>query len=315
MRWGMHRGKRGVTLDLKQPDDRAAYYDLVAGSDVVYDNYRPGVKSRLGVARDDLAGLNPNVVTCSVTGFGATGPWAQAPAYDVTLQALAGAMSITGNGREDDPPIRWGHPIGGLAGGLYGAIAVLASLRDVRRGRPSRHTDLSLLDIQIALHAYRVPQALDVGIEFRPEPRAGGSGARPYGVYPTADGRWFAAGITDQFWRKFCVAVGRAELADDPMFATGKDRTAHAEQLEDVVEAIFRSRSAEELESLFLEHQLPGSRVLKLEEAFQHPQAALHGMLKEIPTSRGRAVHVSGCPIRLSRSEVGHWSPPPGWEP
>ena len=95
-----------------------------------------------------------------------------------------------------------------LAGGLYGAIATLASLRDVRRGRPSRHTDLSLLDIQVALHSYRVPQAIDLGIDFRPQPRSGGSGARPYGVYPTADGRWFAAGITDQFWTAFCQAMG-----------------------------------------------------------------------------------------------------------
>src|SRR4029079_17919038 len=159
MRWGMHRGKRAITLDLREERDRAAYHELVAGADAVYDNYRPGVKARLGVSRDDLAKINPGIVTFSATGFGATGPWAQAPAYDVTLQALSGAMSITGNGGVDDPPIRWGHPVGGLAGGLYGAIAVLASLRDVRRGRPSRHTDLSLLDIQIALHSYRVPQA------------------------------------------------------------------------------------------------------------------------------------------------------------
>ena len=84
------------------------------------------MKARLGVSRDDLVRIKPGIVTCSATGFGATGPWAQAPAYDVTLQALSGAMSITGNGDADDPPIRWGHPVGGLAGGLYGAIAVLA---------------------------------------------------------------------------------------------------------------------------------------------------------------------------------------------
>jgi crotonobetainyl-CoA:carnitine CoA-transferase CaiB-like acyl-CoA transferase len=313
MRWGMHRGKRATVLDLKEEPDRVAYHELVAGADAVYDNYRPGVKTRLGVSRDDLTRLNPAIVTCSATGFGATGPWAQAPAYDVTLQALSGAMSITGNGHEDDPPIRWGHPVGGLAGGLYGAIAVLASLRDVRRGRPSRHTDLSLLDVQIALHAYRVPQALDIGVDFKPEPRAGGSGARPYGIYGTVDARWFAAGITDQFWQKFCAAMGRPELADDPAFATGEARTRNATRLEEIAEALFRSRTAEELEAIFLEHRLPGSRVLALEEAFRHPQAQLHGMLKEVATSRQRGVHVSGFPIRLSRSRTGRWTPPPGW--
>ncbi len=163
-RWGMHRGKRGVVLDLKSDADRTTFFDLVADVDILYDNYRPGVKDRLKISRDDLLARRPDLVTCSATGFGATGPWAAAPAYDVTLQALSGSMSITGNGRETDPPVRWGHPVGGLAGGLYGTIAVLAALRDVSRGRPSRHIDLSLFDIQAALHTYRIPQTLDVGI-------------------------------------------------------------------------------------------------------------------------------------------------------
>ena len=222
-------------------------------------------------------------------------------------------MSITGNGGEDDPPIRWGHPIGGLAGGLYGAIAVLASLRDVRRGRPSRHTDISLLDIQIALHAYRVPQALDLGVEFGPEPRAGGSGARPYGVFGTGDGRWFVAGITDQFWEGFCEAVGRPELAGDPDYATGEARTRNTARLDEIVEEIFRSKSAEEWDAVFLEHRLPGCRVLTLEEAFHHPQAVLHDMLREVPTSRNRLVHVPGFPIQFSHSDTGRWTEPPGW--
>jgi crotonobetainyl-CoA:carnitine CoA-transferase CaiB-like acyl-CoA transferase len=312
MRWGMHRGKTATVLDLKEESERSRYRDLVAGAEIIYDNYRPGVKTRLGVSRDQLVAINPKIVTCSATGFGATGPWAHAPAYDVTLQALGGSMSITGNGHEDDPPIRWGHPVGGLAGGLYGAIAVLASLRDVRRGRASRHIDLSLLDIQIALHAYRVPQALDLGVDFAPQPRSGGSGARPYGVFGTSDGRWFAAGITDQFWQKFCEAVGRPELATDVRFATGEDRTKNAARLDEVAEEIFRSRTAKEWESIFLEHRLPGSQVLTLEEGFRHPQAELHGMLKGI-VARGRVVHVAGFPIRFSRSPVGHWTPPPGW--
>lgn len=313
MRWGMHRGKRAITLDLKQEADRVRYRELVASADIVYDNYRPGVKARLGVAREELARLNPGLVTCSATGFGATGPWAQAPAYDVTLQALSGSMSITGNGGPDDPPIRWGHPVGGLAGGLYGTIAVLASLRDVRRGRPSRHTDLSLLDIQIALHAYRVPQAIDLGVDFRPQPRSGGSGARPYGVYPTADGRWFAAGITDQFWPTFCTAMELQALAEDPDFATGEARTRNADRLEERVEAAFRARTAQAIEDIFLAHRLPGSRVLTLEEAFQHPQAELHGMLRVVESPGRPSVHVAGSPIRLSRSPVGAWTPPPGW--
>jgi crotonobetainyl-CoA:carnitine CoA-transferase CaiB-like acyl-CoA transferase len=310
--WGMHRGKRAIKLDLKTEEDRERYYGLVAESDVVYDNYRPGVKARLGVSRDQLTAVRSDLVTCSATGFGATGPWAHAPAYDVTLQALGGSNSITGNGIPGETPVRWGHPIGGLAGALYGTIAVLASLRDVQRGRPSRHIDVSLLDVQIALHTYRVPQTLDLGIEFGPQSRAGGSGARPYGVYGTSDGRWYAAGITDQFWTNFCTAIDRPELADDPAFATGEARTENADALEEIVEAVFCSKTALEWDDVFLEWRLPGSRVLTLEEAFRHPQATRSGMLRGIPTERGD-VYVSGFPIQFSRSPVGHWTPPPGW--
>jgi crotonobetainyl-CoA:carnitine CoA-transferase CaiB-like acyl-CoA transferase len=309
----MHRGKRGTVLNLKDDNERESFYRLVAEADIVYDNYRPGVKARLGVNRDQLLAHQPRLVTCSATGFGATGPWAQAPAYDVTLQALSGAMSITGNGREGDPPIRFGHPIGGLAGGLYGTIGVLAALRDVRRGREARHVDLALLDIQVALHCYRVPQTLDVGMQFGPEPRNGGSGARPYGVYATGDGRFVAVGITDQFWAGFCSAVGRGDLVDDPRFATGEARTANAAELDEIVEGVFRSKTAGEWDRVFVEHRLPGSSVLTLDEAFRHPQATIDGMLHEVPTPRG-TVHVSGFPIQLSRSRTGHWTAPPGWE-
>ncbi|MEZ3158908.1 CoA transferase [Microbacterium sp. BWT-B31] len=313
-RWGMHRGKRGITLNLKSDEDRARFLDMVADVDILYDNFRPGVKDRLKINREDLIARRPDLVTCSATGFGSTGPWAAAAAYDVTLQALSGSMSITGNGGADDEPVRWGHPVGGLAGGLYGAIAVLAALRDVSRGRTSRHIDLSLFDIQAALHTYRIPQTLDVGMEFGPAPRAGGSGARPYGVYPTADGRWFAAGITEQFWVGFCEGAGRPELATDARFAEDADRTRNADELEIVVEALFRSKTAQEWSDIFLERGLPGSTVLTLEEAFVHPQATLNHMLRALPAGHGRTVHVSGFPVQFSASTTGNWTPPPGWQ-
>ena len=158
-----------------------------------------------------------------------------------------------------------------------------------------------------------MPQTLDVGMEFVPEPRAGGSGARPYGIYPTREGRWFAAGITDQFWNGFCEAAGLGELAEHPDFATGEARTQNADRLEEIVEATFRSRTSEEWEASFLEHRLPGSRVLTLDEAFHHPAAAMNKMLVEVPTSRNRVVHVPGFPIKFSRSGTGRWTEPPGW--
>jgi len=309
-RWAMHRGKRIVRLDLKDEQGRAQFLDLVRGADVVYDNFRPGVKDRLKVDHGTLAGLQPQLVTCSVTGFGEEGPWSQVPAYDVTLQALGGAMSITGDVGSDAPPVRWGHPIGGLAGALYGTVAVLAALRQVKGEEAGTHTDLSLLDVQIALHAYRVPQALTLGINFGPQPREGGSGARPYGPFPTKDRRWFVLAITRPFWKSFCAAIGRPEWVDDERFVDEAARIRNAAELDDLVSTIFRERSAAEWEEVFLAHLLPGSLVRTLEEAFQLSSVTEHGMLRLLSREDGGIVHLPGFPIRFSTSEVGAWAAP-----
>ena len=226
-------------------------------------------------------------MTCSATGFGATGPWAQAPAYDVTLQALSGAMSITGNGNKDDPPIRWGHPVGGLAGGLYGAIAVFASLRDVRRGRPPGTPTCPCSTSRSRSTRIGSRRRSTSAIDFKPEPARGRQRRASVRDLRHGDGRWFAAGITDQFWQN--VLRGHGLDPGSPTIPPSRP-ARHARrtpaQLEEIAEALFRSRTAEELEAIFLEHRLPGSRVLTLQEAFHHPQAPLHGMLREIADLR-----------------------------
>jgi crotonobetainyl-CoA:carnitine CoA-transferase CaiB-like acyl-CoA transferase len=131
--YALQRNKRSLCLDLKHPEGRMAFLALVGYADVVYDNFRPGVLKRLGIDYASLSAVNPRIIACSVTGFGATGPWAEVGAYDVTVQALSGAMSITGTGRPDDPPCRWGVPVGDIAGSLYAAIGVLAALEDRAR--------------------------------------------------------------------------------------------------------------------------------------------------------------------------------------
>jgi crotonobetainyl-CoA:carnitine CoA-transferase CaiB-like acyl-CoA transferase len=314
-RWAMHRGKRILRIDLKDDQERQRFMSLVSGADVVYDNFRPGVKDRLGVDRSALAAVNPKVVTCSVTGFGAVGPWAHVPAYDVTLQALGGSMSITGDVDPAAPPVRWGHPIGGLAGALYGAIGVMSALRQVKSGAAGTHIDLSLLDVQVALHSYRVPQALTLGVTFGPQPRQGGSGARPYGPFLTKDERWFVLAITIPFWKGFCKVIGQPDLADDARFADDVARLRNAAELDALVGRAFLSRSANEWEELFLAEQLPGSPVRTLEEAFRDPSVRARGMLKVLAREDGGEVHLPGFPIVFTRTDVGSWKPPGYSEP
>jgi crotonobetainyl-CoA:carnitine CoA-transferase CaiB-like acyl-CoA transferase len=309
-RWAMHRGKQIVRLDLKDAAERARFLEVVRGADVVYDNFRPGVKDRLQVGYGTLAAVQPNIVTCSATGFGAVGPWAQVPAYDVTLQALGGAMSITGDVGPAASPVRWGHPIGGLAGALYGTVAILSALRRVKQGGSGCHFDLSLLDVQIALHSYRVPQALTLGVNFGPQPRQGGSGARPYGPFQTKDGRWFVLAITIPFWKGFCLAVGRPDLTEDPRFVDDEARLRNAGELDVVVGDILASRTAEEWQEIFLAHELPGSPVRTLDEAFSDPSTRVRGMLRVLPRGDGGEVHLPGFPVVYSKTPVGAWNAP-----
>ena len=162
--YALQRNKRSLCLDLKHAQGRETFLDLVRRADVVYDNFRPGVLRRLGIDYAALDAANPRIITCSISGFGAEGPWAEVGAYDVTVQALSGAMSITGTGRAGDPPCRWGIPVGDIAGALYAVIGVLAALEDRERTGRGQAVEIALFDAQLALHTYRVPQALGCGI-------------------------------------------------------------------------------------------------------------------------------------------------------
>ena len=305
-----------ITLNLKEERDRSAYHELVAGADVVYDNYRPGVKARLGrLARRPGCGSSPAIVTCSATGFGATGPWAQAPAYDVTLQALGGCDEHhrqRRRGRSADPvgPSR----SGGLAGGLYGADrrARLAPRRAARpalaarRPLAARHPDRAAL---LPRPAGARPRRSSSSPSRAPAAAAPGRTA----IYATGDGRWFAAGITDQFWRgsaRRWAGPSSPTIPTSPPARRGRGTPPGWRRSSRRPSARGPPRSGRRS---FLEHRLPGQ-----------PRAHARGGL---PSSAGRAardaeggphvtarpVHVSGFPIRFSRSATGHWTAPPGW--
>jgi crotonobetainyl-CoA:carnitine CoA-transferase CaiB-like acyl-CoA transferase len=170
----------------------------------------------------------------------------------------------------------------------------------VKQGGSGCHFDLSLLDVQIALHSYRVPQALTLGVNFGPQPRQGGSGARPYGPFQTKDGRWFVLAITIPFWKGFCLAVGRPDLTEDPRFVDDEARLRNAGELDVVVGDILASRTAEEWQEIFLAHELPGSPVRTLDEAFSDPSTRVRGMLRVLP----------GFPVVYSKTPVGAWNAP-----
>jgi crotonobetainyl-CoA:carnitine CoA-transferase CaiB-like acyl-CoA transferase len=297
--FGLNRNKRSMCLDLKDQAGLEVFKQLVRSSDVVYDNYKPGVMRRLGLDADALRRLRPDIIACSVSGFGQSGPWSQLPAYDATIQALGGGMSITGTGEEGSPPVRWGNPIGGIGGALYAVVGILAALRRRRMTSQGTAVDIALLDAQIAMNSYRVPPAA-AGAQFATTPRRGGSGALPYGPFKAGDGRWFVLGITKQFWATAAKVLGHPEWAEDDRFRNEEDRQANEQELNRLVGEAMLTRSADEWQKHFVDAGIPGAKVLTIPEAFSHPHVALRNMLVGFDHPMGRNLKVAGDPIKMS---------------
>lgn len=311
-RCGLNRGKESVTADLKTADGLAFFRELVQHADVVLDNYRPGVLARLGIDHPSLAAVNDDVISCSITGFGHTGPWSSYPAFDNAIQALGGGMSITvDHTTPEETPVRWGLPIGGLTGSMFAVLGVLAAVRRRDLGGSGMQLDVSLLDSQVSLLSYRVPQAVTVGKKFLPEPRRGGSGSLPFGVFRTADHTWFVICITQQFWGTFCRAAGHPEWEHDPRFATEPLRRDNEGDLYALVEPNFLTRTGAEWAAAYFDLKLPGAMVLNLAEAFSHPQAVARGMRTTLADEKYGAVDVASSPLRFSVSAPVPAAPAP----
>ncbi len=309
--FGLNRNKRSLCLDLKQDGGRAVFEALLKIASVTYDNYTPAVAQRLRIDAASLRAVNPDLICCAVSGFGQTGPWAALPAYDATVQALGGGMSITGTGRPEDPPVRWGNPIGGIGGALYAVLGILVALRRRRIAGQGAALDIALLDAQLAMHAYRVPQAHG-GARFSASPHRGGNGAMPYGPFRCGDGRWFVLGITAQFWSRCCDVLGHPEWRDDPRFRTQADRQANETALNAAVTAAMGAADAETWQARFVAAGIPGAKVASIPEAFAHPHVALRDMLVGFDHPVGGKLKVAGNPVKLSAHPHRGFKPAPG---
>ena len=297
--FGLNRNKRSLCLDMKSACGRDLLHALVRQASLFHENHRPGAAARLGCDAAALRAVNPSLIHSSVSGFGQTGPWSRLPAYDATVQALGGGMSITGTGRDADPPVRWGNPIGGIGGALYAVLGMLVALRRQRAQGGGASLDVALLDAQLAMQAYRVPPAL-TGATYGASPHRGGSGAMPYGPFLAKDGRWFVLGITAQFWPKAATLLGHPEWLEDPRFATEPARNAHAEALNQAVAAAMQAADADDWQRRFVAAGIPGAKVATIPEAFAHPHVALRDMLVGFEHPVGSRLRVAGDPIKLS---------------
>ncbi len=295
----LNRNKQSVCVDLKTAAGKAVFLDLVRKADVVFDNFSVGVTERLGIDHASLSAVNPRIITCSVTGFGQTGPQTQRPAFDQVVQAMGGGMSITGT--PETGPTRSGIPIGDLGGGVFGAMGVLAAIVERDHTGRGQHVDISMLDAQISLLNYMATMHLLSG--HVPEGIGNGHFVHvPYNSYPTADGHVIIACIGDPFFERFVEFIDLPALRK-PEYREQPVRLAAKAEIDALVSAALRQQPTAHWLERLREARIPCGPVNNFEQALNDAQVLARDMVVEVPLKSGASVRMPGNPIKLSGAD------------
>ena len=303
----VNRNKRSLTLDLKAKEGLDIFYRLVKVSDVVYDNFRPGVLEKLRIDYETLKKINPRIISCSVTGYGQTGPFKDSPAFDLIIQARGGIMSYTGE--PGQMPVRMGAPMGDLGGGLFAVQAVNAALFQREKTGQGQRIDLSLLDCQISLLIYRGLYYL-YGGEIAQPVGSGHVSAIPIRAFKTKTFDIVIDANTDKFYQEICEGIGRRDLASDPRFLTRAHRLKNKDVLYKILVEAFLQKTGEEWLKI-MEGRVPIGPINTVDMALSDPQVVARNMVVEATHRSGEKMKLIGNPIKMSQAEDKNFTPPP----
>jgi len=307
-----NRGKRSVTVDIAHPAGQALLRELVLHCDVVLENFKVGHLARYGLDYASLKALKPDLVYCSITGFGQDGPYAGRAGYDFLIQGMGGLMSVTGE-RDDLPgggPQKAGVALTDLMTGMYATVAVLAALTHRDRSGEGQHIDMSLLDTQVAMLANVGSNYLNSGT---PPRRWGNAHANivPYQTFACRDGHMIVAAGNDGQYRKFVEAGGRPELAHDARFATNPLRVQHRAVLVPLLDAMALEKTRAEWIALLEDAGVPCGPINGLDEVFDNPQVQARGMQIALDHPLAGSVKLVRNPMRLSKTPATSDAAPP----
>lgn len=295
----INRNKRSCTVDLKHEAGRAVVRRLIAGADVVIQNFRPGAAARLGLDYETVAARRPEVVYCSISGFGEGGPDADRPGYDLIVQGESGLMDLTGEA--DGPPTRIGTSIADLTAGMMAAQGILLALYARRTTGRGQHVRVAMLDAVASLLTYNAGNYFASG-EVPTRRGNDHPSVVPYQTLRARDG-WMNLGIAnDSLWVRYCDAVGRPDLRDDPRFATAPERVRHRDVLVPIVVEITAGRTVAEWMDVLGAAGVPCGRIRNVAEVCTNPQLTARGKVVEHPHPTAGRVRMIGQPIELSET-------------
>ena len=307
-----NRNKQSVTIDFTKPEGQRLVRDLAAKSDILIENFKVGGLEAYGLDYASLKALNPDLIYCSITGFGQTGPYAKRAGYDFMVQGLGGLMSLTGRpeGDEGAGPVKVGVALTDILTGLYSTVAILAALAHRQHEGGGQHIDMALLDVQVACLANQAMNYLTTGVAPQ---RLGNAHPNivPYQDFPTADGDFILTVGNDSQFRKFAEVAGRPELGGDPRFSTNKLRVANRAELVPLIRQLTVFKTTAEWVAQLEAVGVPCGPINDLAQVFADPQVRARGLAMQLPHALAGLVPQVASPIRLSETPVEYRNAPP----
>ncbi|APX91149.1 formyl-CoA transferase [Brevirhabdus pacifica] len=304
----LHRNKRSLTLNLKTDAGRDAFRRLADTADVVVENFRPDVKTRLGIDYDTLAASNPGLVYASISGFGQDGPYAGRPGFDQIAQGMGGLMSITG--KPGEGPMRVGIPIADLCAGLMAAQAIMIALLERHHSGKGQWVQTSLLQAQVFMLDFQGARYLMDG-EVPGQAGNNHPTSIPTGVFRTQDGHMNLAVAGQEIWKRFAIALGREDWTTDPRFETAPARSENRDALTEEIEAVTTTQTTAHWVEAMNRAGVPAGEINDIGQVFRDPQVQHLGIAQPVTSQERGETHLIGQPIKMSRTPSHIAAPPP----
>lgn len=305
---GLNRNKQSITLDFTTPQGKEKLLGLIDRATVLVENFRPGTLKPHGLDYASLHKSHPGLIYCSISGYGATGPFASLPGYDFVAQAESGIMAVTGE--IEGEPMRVGVPVGDVSAGMFGALSILAALHYRNRTGRGQHIDLSLLETTMSLLS-NVSSNYLISDEESARYGNGHPNIVPYQAFATSDGHLVVACGNDRLYQALCHLLGREDLAEDPRFATNPLRVVNRAELVPVLQEAFRQRSTAEWLPNLRAAGIPCGPINQVSQAFNAPQIRERGLVWECDHPTAGKIKLVGSPMHLSETPTRLYKAPP----